>query len=214
MNELIKEILKRTFDKLRKMYASRGELERLPKPSFPAPQLIFPTYRDKGVRISEQELRVAFIEMLANYCRENRIKDYNYSVETPTEDRYIFSEKRIKKDPKIGEGQSGNFDLTLFDNENKRLCLIEFKVGNVSEQAFKEVLAKLSNPRETGGPRYIIHLVKERLSDACKENLNNAIKWLYEESQIYKVMNVGYVCASLTGDMQPICCTIEELNSK
>lgn len=214
MIELMHEVVIKTFDKLRNMYALHGELERLPKPSFPTPRLIFPTYRDKGVRVSEQGLRVAFVEMLIDYCHDKEINDLFYSVETPTEDKYTFSEKRIKKNPIIGEGQSGNFDLTLLGKDEKRLCLVEFKAGNVSEQAYKEVLAKLSNPNESGITRYLIHVVKDSLSDACKENLNKAIKWLYEESKIGKVMNVGYVCASLTGDMQPIYCTIDELKNK
>ena len=143
----------------------------------PTTRLVFPRFfhgeADKTTgwtRISEQELRFAFVQAFNEYVREYDC-DYYYSVETPTESYYTFSKvengKRKKIDPIIGKGQSGNFDMAIYDENLKRVCLIEFKYGNVTQQAVKEVKAKLLNKKELGeeAKGYLIYMIKEKASD-------------------------------------------------
>jgi len=143
----------------------------------PSTLLVFPRFfhgkEDKTTgwtRISEQELRFAFVQAFHEYVCEHKCK-YYYSVEPPTVDSYTFSKvedgKRKKIDPIIGEGQSGNFDMAIYDENLKRVCLIEFKSGYVTPQAINEVKAKLTNKKELGEKTkcYLIYMVKEKASD-------------------------------------------------
>ena len=51
-----------------------------------AGRLVFPRYRDKELRVSEQEARFAFVEALSQ-------GPFRYSVEAPTSKLYRFSGK-------------------------------------------------------------------------------------------------------------------------
>ena len=145
----------------------------------PSTLLVFPRFfhgkdrEDKTTgwtRISEQELRFAFVQAFHEYVCEHKCK-YYYSVEPPTVDNYTFSKvekgKRKKIDPIIGKGQSGNFDMAIYDENLKRVCLIEFKCGYVTPQAINEVKAKLTNKKELGEKTkcYLIYMVKENAND-------------------------------------------------
>lgn len=143
----------------------------------PSTLLVFPRFfnsdNDKTTgwtRISEQELRFAFVQAFHEYVCEHKCK-YYYSVEPPTVDSYTFSKvedgKRKKIDPIIGKGQSGNFDMAIYDENLKRVCLIEFKSGYVTPQAINEVKAKLTNKKELGeeAKGYLIYMIKEKASD-------------------------------------------------
>ena len=143
----------------------------------PSTLLVFPRFfnsdNDKTTgwtRISEQELRFAFVQAFHEYVCEHKCK-YYYSVEPPTVDSYTFSKvedgKRKKIEPKIGEGQSGNFDMAIYDENLKRVCLIEFKCGYVTPQAINEVKAKLTNKTELGenAQGYLVYMRKEKASD-------------------------------------------------
>jgi hypothetical protein len=143
----------------------------------PSTLLVFPRFfhgkEDETTgwtRISEQELRFAFVQAFHEYVCEHKCK-YYYSVEPPTVDSYTFSKvennKRKKIDPIIGKGQSGNFDMAIYDENLKRVCLIEFKSGYVTPQAINEVKAKLTNKKELGEKTkcYLIYMVKENAND-------------------------------------------------
>ena len=143
----------------------------------PSTLLVFPRFfhgkEDKTTgwtRISEQELRFAFVQAFHEYVCEHKCK-YYYSVEPPTVDSYTFSKdedgKRKKIDPIIGKGQSGNFDMAIYDENLKRVCLIEFKSGYVTPQAINEVKAKLTNKTELGenAQGYLVYMRKEKASD-------------------------------------------------
>lgn len=52
-------------------------------------------YRNGETRISEQELRFIFVEQFNKYCKNNSWNAY-YSVETPTEEKYILVKKGMK----------------------------------------------------------------------------------------------------------------------
>ena len=101
-----------------------------------AGRLVFPQYRDKGLRVSEQEARFAFVEALAQ-------GPLRYSVEAPTSKLYSFSGK---------SPLSAQTDLQLH-NENKiGICNVEFKAKGVSSSAqdnlsiYKDVQKLLREP--------------------------------------------------------------------
>ena len=84
-----------------------------------AGRLVFPKYRGKGLRVSEQEARFAFVEALAK-------GPLRYSVETPTSKRYSFSGKTPL---------SAQTDLQLHDESEIGICNVEFKAKGVSSSA-------------------------------------------------------------------------------
>jgi len=94
------------------------------------PKIIFPKkdqqHDDNIMRVSEQEARVLFIHAL-----ETSKGRYFYSIETPTENKYIFKNGEQKRiDPK---GKSARSDLSLYTAENKgfkKILNIEFKHKN------------------------------------------------------------------------------------
>ena len=74
-------------------------------------RLVFPNYADKKtIRISEQELRFAFVEAFNDSPVVKEQKLF-YSIETPTEKSYSgFSSGEPKQDD---DGRSGEFDLVI-----------------------------------------------------------------------------------------------------
>ncbi len=132
-------------------------------------QLIFPNKKQaKGdiKRISEQELRLLFIE---EFKEAN--KDLFYSIETPTEGKYRFgkSYSRIKVST---SGQSASLDMCVFEkNSNKyeRLLNIEFKHKNATIKKIGKDVLKLIHEKQNGA---FIHL----LNNTDKGTLCNAKK--------------------------------------
>jgi len=93
-------------------------------------------------RISEQELRFAFVEAFnaSDGVKENHLF---YSIETPTEGRYYFSGKEPKMVSKDKKGRSAAFDLVIYDKNLTRICLIEFKAKSVKPKDYIKDLLKL-----------------------------------------------------------------------
>lgn len=128
------EICKNVLDRLSKMDYEKGGGS-----SFE--QLIFPNkIQAKGdvKRISEQELRLLFIE---EYKKAK--PELFYSIETPTFDKFSLgkSYETIKSD---GEGRSASLDMCVFDRISgiyNRIYNIEFKhkcsLKNVGKDVFK-----------------------------------------------------------------------------
>lgn len=101
-------------------------------------------------RISEQELRQLFIE-------EFKImhKDLYYSIETPTKNKYSFSNEKNEK--KVGDidnkGQSALVDMCVFDKVKetyKRTFNIEFKHKNATHDNISKDILKLMHEEENG----------------------------------------------------------------
>jgi len=109
------------------------------KPSNLSPHVIYPLNRDRTPRkrdrtprISEQEARVICCGLL------NNLSLY-YSVETPTEQRYV--QKGKKK-----EGMAAQTDLTMygFDGQSfKRVINMEFKAHNCGKRDIGKDIEKL-----------------------------------------------------------------------
>lgn len=137
--EISKEVLKR----LVAMGYEKNE-------TFSTGQLIFPS--KSGVkRISEQELRQLFIEV---FKKEKSY--YLYSIETPTENRYSFTNKDgLIKIADDDEGQAALLDMCVFTKKNKessytRLLNIEFKHKNATKDNISKDILKLMHEKENG----------------------------------------------------------------
>ena len=101
-----------------------------------AGRLVFPQYRNKRLRVSEQEARFAFVEALAQ-------GPLRYSVEAPTSKCYSFRGKKPR---------SASSDLQLHSMNEKGVCNVEFKASGVSLSAqdnfpiYKDVQKILREP--------------------------------------------------------------------
>lgn len=149
----IEEIIEKSFNDLIKAITTDGT----------SSQLIFPKYRNKTVRYSEQELKQIFLRNV------EEDKNYFYSIETPTEYVYCISNSdnpTVKEEHEKGDHhRSGNYDVTLY-SENKIESLascIEFKHRN-SKSICKDLLklakeVDLTNEKKNFFVHY--HYVKE-----------------------------------------------------
>ena len=184
----LESVIKDTFSELYKISIEKSNS-----------RLIFPKYRTEKTRISEQELRFLFIEKLKPILEKN---DCYYSIETPTEDIYKFSEgkkpqkpKRLPKDTNTEETmgyQSAAFDLVIhcnnIDKNEERVAIIEFKTkGNMHEYA--KDICKLGNKNEGGEStlRYFIIVVnKIAYSKKEKKDTKQSLKerFSFENKQI------------------------------
>lgn len=167
----IDEIIKQTFIRLELAYKNHreGQIDKSINHKKGESRLVFPCYNNKKreIRISEQELRFIFVETFNEYCDEKEL-DWFYSVETPTKDKYKFTEKGDNLDkPKREEGQSANFDLTISNDKGELLALIEFKAKNTKPFSYAKDLCKLWNPKE-GTPnvlRYFVNVLDKADKD-------------------------------------------------
>lgn len=126
-------------------------------------------------RISEQELRFAFVQAFHEYKYKHHC-NYLYGVEVPTKDKYLFTEevedkndktkKRRGYNPRIAsDGRSGSFDMVIYNDKCERICLIEFKYGTFKKGNFSKDFLKLANPKEgKDAKRYFIHLKKDNVN--------------------------------------------------
>lgn len=144
---MMDEVVNATFEKLKNIYDSQKEYS-----VYPNSRLIFPTKRGcNDLRLSEQELRFAFIEEFNNYCKvhDELIGHVFYGIEVPTKDKYLF-----KDDPKIDDdGQSAMFDTVIYDLDSdngnlRRRILIEFKAANPEMKSYAKDFVKLENVQE------------------------------------------------------------------
>ncbi len=148
IKNIINEITTKTFDVLKKVYANQKEGCEFTQCDNGS-RLIFPhystVYRDGETRISEQELRFVFIEQFNAYCAENNLKLF-YSVETPTEYKYTFTDKNNPhKDDE--NGQSAMVDLCIHNEKLERIALVEFKALNPDEFCYEKDFCKLNEEK-------------------------------------------------------------------
>ena len=120
----IEEIIEKSFNDLIKAITTDGT----------SSQLIFPHSNKGDVRHSEQELKQIFLRNV------EEDKNYFYSIETPTEYGYRFSDTEMplvkenhEKDDKY---ESARFDVSLYSKNNKDdlLTHVEFKYGNPAQK--------------------------------------------------------------------------------
>lgn len=169
---IIDDIIRDTFDVIKKVYAFQkesGSINEQINPSEIGSRILFPEYSKKRKspekdRISEQELRFIFVEQLNKVAEK---KDLYYSVETPTEEAYVFS--KDKGGPKIvmetdEDGVSARTDLVIHikeDNQFIRKALIEFKALNPTIENYQKDFCKLENEGEDDTLKYFIQIIKK-----------------------------------------------------
>lgn len=189
--EHVKKIIAQTFEVIKKVYdTQKEEFGNSSEFCESGSRIIFPKYsgryRNGETRISEQELRFIFVEQFNKYCKKNSWNAY-YSVETPTEEKYIFSEKGDKNCPyKVdGEGnggQSAMIDLSIHNDKFDRIALIEFKALNPEESAFDKDFCKLSN--EPTCLTFFIMIVKSH-DNGTITNIHKKIESKGVETEFY-----------------------------
>lgn len=150
-NEIIKRVIEKTFASL-----NQDQTAKICNDS--DLRIVYPHYRNKDRRISEQELKQTFIYFLQ---KETRLY---YSVETPTKKMYRFSGKgNVPRVCEDGDGQSANIDLSIYETlsqveEGQPFVNIEFKNGNPKKDNIKKDLLKLyKEPTKYG---YFLHIVE------------------------------------------------------
>ena len=94
---------------------------------------------DEKRRISEQELKLMFLEL---FFSDTTMQSYTLSVETPTKEDYRFTENGKKVKPECGTGQKANIDVVIFNGES-RVAMIEFKAGNPDRHSHAKDFIKL-----------------------------------------------------------------------
>ena len=122
----IEEIIEKSFNDLIKAITTDGT----------SSQLIFPKYRNKTVRYSEQELKQIFLKNV------EEDKNYFYSIETPTEYVYCISNSDNPTVKEVHEKddnyKSARFDVSLYNTDYKvndnASHHIEFKYGNPDQK--------------------------------------------------------------------------------
>ena len=137
-------------------------------------KLIFPKYENdhNKIRVSEQEARFAFCQVF-----EQESHGLYYSIETPTEYKYSFSNN--SGELIVGSGQSARSDMSIFtldDSGFKQNINVEFKAHNVDlSHIAKDFLKLLAEPQHG----LFFHLVEKADSGTLKSILNkyqNSIK--------------------------------------
>ena len=184
IEKAVSVIIKKTFAKLFDIYGSHKEHHDKEIISGEKSRLIFPCYgehRDNEVRVSEQELRFAFVESFYEYCSEENHLDLFYSIETPTQSKYSFidknkSHKCNENDDDYDSAQSASFDLVLYDNKMQRRVYIEFKANNAAKvEHLKDLCKLISDPNPNDNSlSYFIEIVKSH-NDKTIESLNKKL---------------------------------------
>ena len=197
LNERIETILDETFKVIDTVFSCHRETINF-HPGKES-RLVFPRYslkhkdeteREPETRVSEQELRFAFVEKFNEICNKEKWP-YYYSIETPTEKRYVFAKETEPRVAKKDEGVSGQFDLVVYNDQGERICYIEFKAGMSPEKEFAKDFLK-QNKEVLNHEAYFVHL----LSDSADINTLNRIK----NNRIIKRDRVKYVCHIIKGE--------------
>ena len=171
-------VIKNTFEVIQKVYNCQQEKDFNHSESKESSRILFPKKRNGETRISEQELRFVFVEQL----NKEIANGWNvfYSVETPTNDTYLFSKTN---EPHVDpNGQSGNFDLVIHDNNFNRIALIEFKANNSIPKEYDKDFCKLNNSKENVKLKYFIQIVKNTNS----RTFSNLHKKIGDNKDIFK----------------------------
>lgn len=187
LKEIIDKVVEDAFKRINYAYQHHREKEKNedvePGEGEIATRLIFPKYANNGIRISEQELRFAFVEA---FNASQDVEDANlfYSVETPTEKQYTGFTKgkpMAVKDSDM-DGRSGEFDLVILNDKHERVCLIEFKANNAGKSEHEKDLLKL---KEEGNGRlcYFIEVLRSYSGTNTIGSLKNKFRLNNEDGK-------------------------------
>lgn len=192
--EIILDIISEAFKHVKNAY----ELSKEPNSSKDS-RLIFPKKRDESIRVSEQELRFAFVEEFLKYVKKKK-KDWYYAVEVPTKIKYDFSDKKNPKVAEEGKGKSASFDLAIYakgDNNFNLIALLEFKAENPKKFDYHKDLVKLENEKKGDNEvlRFFIEIVK-KADEGTPKNIESKLK--------DKRQQTNFICYSLTDEKNVI----------
>jgi hypothetical protein len=158
-------------------------------------QLIFPIkIQAEGTkiikRISEQELRLLFIE---EFIKKHR--NLYYSVETPTTGKFYFGKTydTIKIE---NEGQSASHDMCIFDKISgnyKRIMNIEFKYRNSGIKNTGKDILKLMREEQSGVFILLLENTNSNTLFSVFKKLSQSFynfktTWVYENKSIQLVI--------------------------
>ncbi|MDY6989538.1 MAG: hypothetical protein SWQ30_15940 [Thermodesulfobacteriota bacterium] len=162
----------------RRLFYDLWNISAVPEaPTGLSPRLILPTRRSEDIRISEQEARFLYCSLLNNL-------NYFYSVETPTERRFIQKGKIPR---------SASSDLSLYDYDGKKflkLMNVEFKAHTPREQDIKKDIEKLIAEKKDGN---WFHLLKNIQSGTLRRNFEKISNSLKSCQRMLKVKKVSIV---------------------
>ena len=147
-NEYLLELVRETSEELLKIYFNKPHRKTLLK---------FPQYRNGKIRISEQELRFVMINLHEQFSSTN----FYYSVETPTENKYAFSENARNK-------RSASSDLSFYNGDSK-VMNVELKAHNATQYSINKDIQKLTKEDYNGA---WIHLFKNEDRGTIKRLFN------------------------------------------
>lgn len=167
-------LIDRTFDVLREVYNNQCEGKGVFSSNCGS-RIVFPLYRNGNIRVSEQELRFVFVEQFNKIAKDNNLY---YSVETPTRGTYSFSQK--EKPCVDKNGQSGEFDMVIHNEQGDRICLIEFKANFPAVSGYEKDFLKLETESNSDSPAYFIQLVDtldKRLTKPRTVKIMNIKEW-------------------------------------
>ena len=194
--EKLEKVIEKTFSILRE--------------NQPESRIKFPKYSNSQRRVSEQELRFVFVEQVQDLLKEY---DYFYSVETPTNSKYVFSENKKFVKPYVatepGAGRSASFDLSIVDKDGNTIAIIEFKAKSSDPHEYAKDLCKLWNREEKSHYKYFLNLF-EKIEPYTKERFMKKMdpktnRWLNEKESNE---NVIVIAQSLEPHDEPIRMTI------
>lgn len=199
--EHIEKIIENTFRIIREVYQYQKENVKENKEAIlskPESRIIFPMKRNETTRVSEQELKQIFIEQLNNEIN-NVMEPWNvyYSVETPTKCTHRFQQTE-------GSKKSARFDLTIHDENFKRIALIEFKSNNQGNHE-KDIL-KLKDEVAISKNENITDKNEEELLRYFIEMVRNADKGTID--------SLRQKMKDETGEIIFKCCSLEEESLK
>lgn len=181
LQTLIEGIIIETFQQINNAYCHNREGHNLNN-SFS--RLVFPQYRMNGIRVSEQELRFAFVELFCDKIQKEGL-GLLYSIETPTEHKYYFQKGELLVDN--DKCISGCLDMVIYNAEtSKRICIIEFKAKTPGEKAYAKDFLKLNSElSEAGSPKskyekdafgFFVQIIKNTNNKTVDNIRNNSKK--------------------------------------
>lgn len=127
--------------------------------------------KDGKLRFSEQELKYFFLEL---FVKCDDMQGYTFSVETPTELEYKFTENGKKIKPECGTGRKANIDVVIFKGE-ARVAMIELKSGNPDEHSHAKDFITLKEEPGSGLLRIFVGLyisTNDRTMENIREKLH------------------------------------------
>ena len=185
MKTRIEKIIEASFQRIKEAYNGNSN-----------GGIIFPNYthgkKAGKIRVSEQELKCAFIEEL----REKE-PNWFYSVETPTDKKYRFKEKEnICVNEAIG--QSAQFDLTIYNENHALVAQMEFKAhaSTTLDQYEKDFLKLAKDNKDEKVHKYFIQIF-HRIDGRGEKSVDSKLAACKEK--IEGVANVHYRYCILDG---------------